>query len=134
MRVIRAPEEARELGIEEVRSLVDQRITTLSEDEPYDPDVHGYFIVLEPEDSTAAANQQLGFSMLCNRMDGVRFGEPGFAPSFELVEEHSRYYEMVFVLSDDGHGVVIFVPKDHVDPELLALCKRYAIPAQEPSP
>ena len=34
----------------------------------------------------------------------------------------------------DGYGVEVFIPKTvAVDSRLLALCQRYAIPAQEPS-
>ena len=133
MRVIRAAAEAGELANDEVRSLVEQRIATLSEDEPYDPDVHGYFIVLEAHDSTDAVGQKLGFSVLCNRWDGSRFGEPTFTPSWELIEEHPSCFEIVFVLSDSGYGVLVFVPKEHVDPDLLAMCRAHAIRTQEPS-
>jgi hypothetical protein len=133
MRVIRAAAEAGELPDEEVRVLVQQRITMLSEDEPYDPAIHGYFIVLDSQDSNDAVSQTLGFSVMCNRWDGTHFGEPTFTPSFEMIEEHTSCFEMVFVLSDSGCGVIVFVPKEHVDPDLLAMCRAHAIRSQEPS-
>lgn len=133
MRVIRAAAEAGELLDEEVRVLVQRRITMLSEDEPYDPAIHGYFIVIEAHDFTDAVDQHLGFSLTCNRWDGSHFGEPTFTPSFELVEEHPSCYEVVFVLSDSGYGVTVFVPKEHVDPDLLAMCHAHAIRSQEQS-
>jgi hypothetical protein len=34
---------------------------------------------------------------------------------------------MVFILSDDGFGVEIFVDMDGIDPDLLAMCQRYAV-------
>jgi hypothetical protein len=67
MRVIRAAAEADELPDEEVRYLMQQRITMLSEDESYDPAIHGYFIVIEAHDSTDAVNPYLGFSVMCTR-------------------------------------------------------------------
>ena len=133
MRVIRAVAEANELPDEEVRALVQQRIAMLSEDEPYDSATNGYFIVIGADDTTDVVNQQLGFSVLNNRWDATHYGEPTFSPSFELIEEHTSCYEMVFVLSDSGYGVIVFVPKEHVDPDLLAMCRAHAIPKQEPS-
>ena len=133
MRVIRAAVEAGEQPDDEVRVLVQQRITMLSEDEPYDPAIHGYFIVIEAHDSTDAVDQHLGFSVLSNRWDGTHFGEPTFTPSFELIEEHTSFFEMVFVLSDSGYGVIVFVPKEHADPDLLAMCRAHAIRSREPS-
>ena len=133
MRLIRDASEAITLP-EEIRSLVQQRIEMLSEEDAYDPDVHGYFIVVEEQDSLARLNEQLGFHVLCNRFNGAQFGDPAFRPSFEFIEEHATCFEMVFVLSDDGFGVEVLLPKDcTVDPNLLALCRRYAMPSQEPT-
>lgn len=118
----------------EVRSLIEQRIVMLSEDEPYDAAVHGYFVMVEVDDRLEVLDAQLGFPILSNRHDGTTFGEPGFTPCHEILEEHSGCFEMVFVLSDDGFGVEVFIPKSEgVDPTLLALCRRYAIPSREPT-
>jgi hypothetical protein len=89
------------------------------------------FVVVEPGDPLDAVNAQLGFPILSNRFDGRRYGDPDFAPSFEVLEEHPGCYEMVFVLADYGDGVLVFVPKrDGVDGELQALCRTYATPEQ----
>lgn len=110
----------------ELRFVLQQRFTMLSED---GPDVCAYFILLEVGDSLAALNQQLGFSILHNRFDGKHCDDPDFIPSWEILEEHASFYEMVFVLSDDGYGVEVFIPKaEGIDPALLALCRRYAVP------
>ena len=133
MRVIRATEDVLDLVEGEVRCLVQQRITMLSEDEPYEPAIHGYFIVMETHDATDAVDQHLGFSVLSNRWNGTHLTQPTFTPSFELIEEHKGCYEVVFVLSDSSYGVIVFVPKEHVDPDLLAMCRAHTIPMQEPS-
>lgn len=133
MRFIDSAEKAGELVDNEVRCLVQRRIAMLSEEEPYDSAIHGYFLVVEQGDPLHVLEQQLGFSVLHDRLNWTHFNEPGFARPFEFIEEHSGYFEMVFVLSDDGYGVEIFVPKSGADPDLLAMCRRYAIPAQEPS-
>ena len=115
----------------ELRQLIEKTIHDLSEDEPYDPEELGYFVIVEPGDTLEMIDVQLGFSIMSNRYSGDRFGSSGFTPCFELVEEHAGYYEMVFVISDDGYGVEVFIPKTgEIDPELLAMCKQYAVPVK----
>ena len=54
------------------------------------------FLVVEPGDSLADLEGQLGTT------DALP----------ELVEEHPGYFELVFVISDDGFGIEVFIPKD----------------------
>ncbi len=134
MLILRDPAAAVRVPDAEVRVLVEQRFAMLSADEPYDPDVLGYFIVLEDCDGLGDLDAQLGFSILSNRFDGTHFGEANYTPSFEILEEHASCYEIVFVISDDGYGVEIFIPKAcQIDRDLLSMCQRYAVPAQEPT-
>lgn len=132
MLLIREPSLTDRITSLEVRLLVRQRITMLSADGPYDPDVCGYFIVFELGDNLECLDEQLGFSVLGNRFDGKRFGDFGFTPCWEILEEHASCYEMVLILSDDGYGVEVFIPKDEcVDPALLVMCQQYAVPASK---
>jgi len=110
----------------EVRDLIRQRI------EEYGSDADlATFIVVEPGDPLESLDAQLGFSVLANRFDGKRYGDPEFTPSFEVLEEHPGCYEMVLVLADYGDGVLVFIPKhDGVDGDLRALCATYAMPEQ----
>lgn len=118
----------------EIRVLIESRIAALSEEEPYDSGIHGYFVLWEEGDSLEDLDQVLSFSVLSNRYSGQRYGDAGFTPGFELVEEHPSCLELVFVLSDDGYGVGVFIPKTaNADPSLLAMCRHYAIPVQEPT-
>lgn len=113
----------------EIRQLISQRIQDLSLDEPWDANSLGPFIVVEPGDQPGALNEQLGFPILNSRINGTQFGDVGFMPSHEILEAHADCYEIVFILSDDGYGVSVFVPKDtSVDRDLLAMCARYAAP------
>jgi hypothetical protein len=71
----------------------------------------------------------MGFPILANRFTGIEFGQPGFIPSFEILVEHAHCYEMVFIISDDGYGIEVFIPKDlGIHPDLLAMCLQYAMP------
>lgn len=145
MQVIRDPAETANIADPELRHLIQKTIAALSPDGPYNADELGYFLIVEPGDTLATINAKIGFDILANRWTGKRFDQPGYTPSFELVEEHAGYYEMVFVISDSGYGVEVFVPKpasttgtqgseadtqgNAVDADLLAMCAKYATPA-----
>jgi hypothetical protein len=115
------------IGNTEIRELVLQRMDDLGGD-AFDANALCYFLVVEPGDTLATLSAQVGFAILCNRFTGIRYDQTGFTPSFEFVEEFPAGYELVFVLSDDGCGVEVFVQKANgVPPDLLAMCQRYAV-------
>ena len=128
MQTIRDPADAATITNLELRTCIEKTISDLSEDYQYDPDVLGYFLVVEPGDSIDAINAQLGFDILANKWTGIRFDQPGYTQSFEVLDEHAGFFEMVFIVSDDGFGIEVFIPKTGVDPELLAMCRKYAMP------
>ena len=85
-----------------------------------------FFVIVEPGDDIAAVDDALGFPLMANRFDGIAFGEPRFTASWDVLEEHAGFYELVYVLSDDGQGVTVFVAKaDGVLPELLSMCRQF---------
>jgi hypothetical protein len=134
MQVIRTLDDARTVTDEGIRSLIERRIHDLSEGEPFDADTTGYFVVVQAGDTVEALNEQLGFHILCNRFDGTRFDEPGFNRSFEVLEEHRTCFEIVFVISDDGFGVLVFIPKSPGVPhDLQAMCAMHSVQSQEDS-
>ena len=109
-----------------IRKLVQQRIDELGGNK-FDATELGFFLVVEPGDSLDAISAQLGFPVLANRVTGIRFGEPGFAPSFEFVEAIGNCYDMVFIVDDSGFGIELFVPVAEGAPvELLAMSQLYA--------
>jgi hypothetical protein len=110
-----------------IRQLVQQRINDLG-GEAFDSTALGYFLVIQPGDTLDAINTHLGFSILANRFTKIRFDQPGFSPSFEFVEEFPACYDMVFVLSDDGFGIEVFVEKSEaVPPDLRIMCRVHAM-------
>jgi hypothetical protein len=113
-------------------ALVQQRINDLG-GEAFDADSLGYFLVLEAGDTIEAIRTQVGFNILHNRFTGIRFDATGFTPSFEFIQEFASCYDMVFILSDDGYGVELFLPKEEgIDPDLIAMCKSYAFREDAP--
>ncbi len=91
------------------RELVQQRIDCTGDG--FDLADVGYFLVVEPGDTIEAIDNQVGFPILCNRFTGIQWDQPGFTPSFELVEEFPACFDLVYVLGQDGAGVEVFVPK-----------------------
>lgn len=128
MQVIRDPASTAQIANPEIRRLVEQRIYDLGK-EPFDLAALGYFLVIEPGDSLDTINAQLGFRILANCWTGLHFGQPGFTPAFEFVESFSGCFDMVFIIDDSGFGIEVFIPKTIDIPELLVMCKRYAVPA-----
>lgn len=135
MLVLRDPTLVSSIVDPDIRSLVEQRFTEICAGEPYDYDLHGYMIVVEPGDSVDALEKETGIPILGNLFDDTRFGDPDFTPSYEALEEHVSCYEMVFILTDDGFGINIFIPKQPgIDADLLAMCAFFAESAPELTP
>jgi len=133
MITIRDPTDADRIGDPSVRSLVRRRLAEVLDGEPYQPDIHGEFVVAEPGDTAAALEEGIGVPVASNPFDGSRFPDPAFAPVSEFIEDHGECYEMFYIFSDDGAGVAVFVPKSEaIDAELLALCARHAEPTVTP--
>ena len=126
MHVIRTESDLRALEDLYLLALIRQRIADTAEF----VDTFGelvFFVVVQPGDDIAAVDVALGFPVMANRFDGTTFGKPGFTPSWDVLEEHAGFYELVYVLSDDGSGVTVFVSKtDGVSPELLSMCRQFA--------
>ena len=91
-----------------LRKLITQRIEELADHTNALADlIHIY--IIEPSDTLTTVDVQLGFSLTERPID--------------VVESHPGWYELTIVLSDDGFGVVLYVPIcTHTDPQLLALC------------
>ena len=91
--------------------------------------------VIEPRDTLTTIDAAMNGCFLTNHYSRRRLGDPGFAPCFETLEEYATVYEMLFIQSDEGHALVLLIPKrSDMDPELLTLCAQYATPAQVVSP
>lgn len=81
------------------------------------PEILGFVLVVEPGDIIASLDAQLGFPILAGR--------------HEFIVEHAGCFELVYVLGQDGSGMVVFVPRtEGINPELLAMCIEQALPPE----
>lgn len=132
MHVLRKIDDAVRVVDPRVRALVELRFSQVCDGEPFESAVHGYFVVAEPGDRADDLERETGCPVLHDTFCEVRFGHPDFTPATEALEEHPGCFELVFVFGDDGAGVTLIVPKvDGMDPELLAMCAAFAVPAAE---
>jgi hypothetical protein len=103
----------------------------------YEEPLAGLFklILIEPGDTLADLDGEFNGGFLINHFSGRRFGDDGFRPCFETLEEHPTFYDMVFCEGDAGFGVEVIVPKtDGIDGRLLNLCAQFATEAPGISP
>lgn len=114
----------------DLRRLIELRFSQVLDGEPYDPERHGEWLLVEPGDTGEALEEATGVPILSNPFAEVRFGHADFVPVCEVLEQHATCYEMVFLMSDDGAGVTFFIPKSPgIDAELLSLCAAFAMPS-----
>ena len=109
----------------ELTRLITGYVERLSDYDGYELGQLVQFMVMARSDTVIELEAALGFSVRINRFTGCRYGDAEYLPSWEVIEEHKFWYEVVYVLGDDGFGIVIFVPKD-ADAELIEMLQHYA--------
>jgi hypothetical protein len=87
--------------------------------------VDAQFILVEPFDSIDVLEEATGCPIITSWFSDAIYPHEDFAPSFEFIEEHHDFYEMVFVLTDDNTTVFI-IPKSGSDTLLLTLCQEFS--------
>ena len=136
MRVLRGTEsinhEIKENADPALSALLTRHLEFGAEFNPDDPADLLTVFVIEAGDTLNTIDAAMNGCFLVNHYSRRRLGDPGYQPCFETLEEHVTVYEMLFIQSDEGHALVLLIPKaSEIDPELLAMCAQYATPAQE---
>ena len=125
MLILKSPSSIDSITDPEILKLVKMRHDQLG-DEMFDS-----VIIIEAGDTVQDIEEEIGFSILTNLFDDVRYPDPDFVPCFEVLEDHGGCYEMVFIFGDGDDAIEIFIPKQCVDNELLAMCSQYAVSITE---
>lgn len=132
---IHDPSQVSSIRDPDIRTLAQLRFEQILAGEPYDYDRHGYMIVVETGDTIAELEKETCCCIMRDLITDSPFDDPDFTPSFEILEEHQGsngkvFYEMLFITTDEGFGVTIFIPHQNgVPSDLLAMCQEYATPA-----
>src|SRR5512137_2098333 len=128
MIILRDPQQLTQVVQPEIKAFLRQRFHDICEPEPYDPDEHGFFILVEPGDTSDRIEQETGYSLLKSLFSDTAYGDPDFTPDFEYLEDQGSFYEAVFIFTDSGFAVVMIVPKEEgIDGRIMALCNEFAI-------
>lgn len=103
-----------------ITTLIQQRFAELMADDDTTMEELVFFVVLEPQDTPAELTTLLN----CPQQISNQF------PPWEVIEEHTACFELVFVLSSSGYGALVFAPKHCAHPDVLAFCQSHAMPTQ----
>jgi hypothetical protein len=98
-----------------IKTLIYTRVAELVSEEDASMEEVVFFIILDDHDERPSLESALGTELMT----------PDGFPLWEVIEEHSTCYELVFVLSSSGYGALVFVPKQDPAPEILALCQQH---------
>lgn len=105
MIVIRTAEELACMLASSLDKVVKERLAVyrdhLSDYAEFDFEELGRFIIVQPDDKLKQLNGALGPALKAGEL---------FAAEPEAVMRHGDWLEVLFVISDDGFGVVLFIP------------------------
>ena len=115
--------EAMELALEsplpnDLKDLLRGHVEQLAEYEEYTMEELAEFLIVDAGDALSDVESAYGQQLV----DG---GE--FTFTVEYITEHGGWYEVIWIISDDGFGLALFIEiHPETDPALLAAC-RHAI-------
>ena len=113
-----------------IRQFLEKRFLAMTDGDEFDPDIHGYALVIEPSDTMA--------SLLADAEGCILRGLSETGPFFmspESVQEHPEFYDLVFVPGDGDFAVTVVIPREPgIDAQLLDLCAQIATPAPSEFP
>ena len=90
-------------------------------------EMFGSVIIVEARDGIPGIEKEIGFCIMTNLFDDVRFPDPDFVTCFEVLEDHGNFYEILFIFGDGDDAIEIFIPKHGVDNDLLSMCSQFAV-------
>ncbi|QDK34015.1 hypothetical protein [Sphingomonas sp. IC081] len=97
----------------EVHALLEAHRERLAEYADFDLTDLAMFAIVMPGDTSEEIEEHLGRSLIDST--GTFINPP------EIIQRHTDWFELAFILSDDGFGLVLFVPIDSAtDARLMA--------------
>ncbi|QDK33998.1 hypothetical protein [Sphingomonas sp. IC081] len=97
----------------EVHTLLEAHLDRLAEYDGFGLEDLAMFAIAMPGDTLDSINEEFGRSLIDS--NGTFIQPP------EIIQRHTDWFEIAFILSDDGFGLVLFVPIDSsTDARLMA--------------
>ncbi|MGJ0486135.1 MAG: hypothetical protein ACR65R_16615 [Methylomicrobium sp.] len=125
--MLRNPDTLESIPSPAIRQFIQQRIELMRNGEPYNPDAHGFFIVIDVDDRAETVQAETGCPLLRSCHGEAQLGDDDFIPLFEYVEAHDGFYEIVYIFNDSGFAHIVIVPDGPgIDPRLTKLCTDFA--------
>lgn len=85
-----------------------------------------HILVIEPGDTEPDIIEEIGLSPLVNAIDGVRYGDPAFVPTWDWLSDLGGWFELILTVGNSGFAYILLIQDaDGVDPALLALCREH---------
>ena len=106
-----------------LHALLSERIAALSDD------LIDYteYLVVEPGDTEADIIRHVGFSPLIEPIDGIRFGQPGFQPHWDLLVDHGGWFELIETFGSAFAYVLLIRNEEGIETGIRQLCRHYAL-------
>lgn len=83
-----------------------------------------HVLIIEFDDTEEGIIAEIGFSPL--EVEGIRYGEPGFRPAWDILHDHGGWFELAFCVGNSGFAFVLLV-EDHEPPtRLVRLCRTHS--------
>ncbi|WP_207079784.1 hypothetical protein [Novosphingobium sp. KA1] len=110
----------------EVHALLEAHLDRLAEYDGFDLEDLAMIAIVAPGDTLDSIEFDLGRSLIDS---AETFIQPP-----EIIQRHTDWFEVAFILSDDGFGLVLFVPiNSNTDAKLMAATEAaYAEATQAP--
>ncbi len=108
-----------------LRAALEAELALLTSEE-HDLTDHTDIHLIEPGDAETDIWRETGFSPLVEPIEGARFGEPGFAPGWDLLTASGGVFRIVFTFGSTFAAVLLVPDAPGVLPDLLHLCRTYA--------
>jgi hypothetical protein len=81
------------------------------------------FLVVEPCDTEEDIVHHVGFSPLVEPIDGIRFGETGFNPHWDLLADRGGWFELIETFGSTFGYILLIADRND---ELGVLCHEFS--------
>lgn len=113
---------ARDLG-DELRAAINTHLDRASKNDLRDMT---YLLVVEPTDTDAAIEQELGFSPLVCPFDRHHWRDPRFVPQWAWLDHQRGWYELIITVGNSGFAYILLVAGSaDATSDLASMCRHF---------